>query len=198
MVKLRRPSPAFGLALVALFVALGGTGIAAVAVVPNNSVGTAQLKNDSVTAAKVAHNSIGSVLIKNGSLTAADFAAGQLPAGPKGDKGDTGPAGPQGLKGDTGERGPQGPAGAIGTMGVVQATAHVEWGHYGSVTVYVPAGKQATGATASWNHATEKDLGYISLEPIITAAGHASGYVATGWNYQTSGHEDFTLYVPYG
>ena len=64
-------------------------------VVPNNSVGTTQIKKNAVTGLKV----------KNGSLLAADFKAGQLPAGPKGDKGDTGaqgPAGDPGPKGDIG------------------------------------------------------------------------------------------------
>ena len=55
-------------------------------VLPKGSVGTAHLKKDAVTAAKV----------KNGTLVAADFKAGQLPAGPQGPKGDTGPPGPAG------------------------------------------------------------------------------------------------------
>jgi hypothetical protein len=76
---IHRVSPATALATIALFVALGGTSVAAVSlVVPRNSVGTAQLKNNAVVSAK----------IKNGSLRGADFAAGQLPAGP------VGPAGP--------------------------------------------------------------------------------------------------------
>jgi len=46
-------------ALIALFVALGGTSYAAITALPAHSVGTAQLKNKAVTAAK----------IKNGSIT---------------------------------------------------------------------------------------------------------------------------------
>jgi hypothetical protein len=61
-------------------------------VLPKSSVGTAQLKRNAVTGAKV----------KNGSLLAADFKAGQLPAGPQGPKGDTGAVGAHGEKGDTG------------------------------------------------------------------------------------------------
>src|SRR5690242_2603043 len=141
-----RPSPAMAVAAFALFVALGGVGVAATTYLPKNSVGTAQIQNDSVTRAKIAHQSITSVLIKPGSLMASDFAAGQIPAGPKGD---TGAVGPQGPKGATG---PQGPAGALGTMGVAQGGTWVAPGHAGSVTVYVPAGKQATGATASWSN----------------------------------------------
>ena len=61
-------------------------------VLAKNSVGTAQLKKNAVTSAKV----------KNHSLLADDFKAGQLPAGLKGDKGDKGDAGAQGPKGDPG------------------------------------------------------------------------------------------------
>ncbi len=67
-----RPTPALVVASIALLVALGGTGYAAV-VLPANSVGTVQLKSGAVTAAKV----------KPGSLVKSNFAAGQLPtAGP--------------------------------------------------------------------------------------------------------------------
>jgi len=102
MIKLRmrshlRLSPATVIAMVALFVALAGTGYAATAV-PNNSVGTKQLKANAVTSAKVL----------NGSLLGVDFKAGQLPAGPQG------PAGPAGPKGSPGSAGAQGPAGPEG------------------------------------------------------------------------------------
>ena len=83
----RRPSPALVVACVALFVALAGTGVAAVAVlVPADSVGTAQLRNSAVVSSKV----------KDRSLFAKDFAPGQLPAGPAGATGAVGAAGPVG------------------------------------------------------------------------------------------------------
>ncbi|MEA2492586.1 MAG: hypothetical protein QOJ29_497 [Thermoleophilaceae bacterium] len=69
----RRPSPAMTVALIALFVALGGTGYAAMKL-PRNSVGSAQLKSDAVRSSKV----------KNRSLLAKDFKAGQLPRGARG------------------------------------------------------------------------------------------------------------------
>lgn len=88
----RRPSPALVVSSLALAVALGGTGYAAV-VLPANSVGTAQLRNGAVVGSKV----------KAHSLNASSFRPGGLPKGPKGDVGPTGlagPAGPQGGKGD--------------------------------------------------------------------------------------------------
>lgn len=48
-----RPSPAMVVACVALIVALGGTSVAAIQALPNNSVGTKQIKNGAVTGAKV-------------------------------------------------------------------------------------------------------------------------------------------------
>jgi len=47
-----RPSPALVISLIALFVALGGTSYAAIAL-PKNSVGTKQIKKGAVTAAKL-------------------------------------------------------------------------------------------------------------------------------------------------
>ena len=61
---MRTPSAATVIATLALFVALGGTGYA-VTKLPSNSVGTAQLKKNAVTSAKV----------KDGSLRRADLAA---------------------------------------------------------------------------------------------------------------------------
>lgn len=105
-------SPATIIALVALVVALGGTGYAVVALQPN-SVGTAQLRNAAVTSKKV----------KNGSLMAVDFKKGQLPRGPRGYEGEvgatgaTGPTGATGAQGPVGAEGPAGPAGATGATG---------------------------------------------------------------------------------
>jgi collagen triple helix repeat protein len=103
--RIHRPTPATGIALLALFVALGGTGYAAVKL-GKNTVGTAQLKNNAVTGAKV----------KNGSLAAADF-GGTLPSGAQGPKGDTGPKGDAGAKGDPGNNGTNGSNGTDGTDG---------------------------------------------------------------------------------
>ena len=100
--------PALVVAALALLVGLAGTGIAVVEqLVPRNSVGNAQLKNDAVTSAKV----------KNGSLLRADFKAGQIPAGARGPAGVAGPQGPSGAAGPPGSSGPAGPTGPIGPQG---------------------------------------------------------------------------------
>lgn len=67
IVRPGRPSPALVVATVALIVALGGTSYAAFAV-PNNSVGTPQLKNGAVTGAKVANGTLTGSKIKASTL----------------------------------------------------------------------------------------------------------------------------------
>jgi hypothetical protein len=84
-------------ASLALLVALTGTSVAAVSqLVPRNSVGTAQIRNNAVTRPKIRNNAINSAKVANRSLLAIDFAAGQIPAGPPGAQGPAGPAGPPG------------------------------------------------------------------------------------------------------
>src|SRR5215207_5883435 len=99
------------LALLALFVALGGTSYAAVKL-PRNSVGPSQLRKSAVTSAKV----------KDGSLLPQDFRGGVLPQGSVGPAGLPGPAGQPGPQGPQGEQGLQGSQGAQGPAGVVLAT----------------------------------------------------------------------------
>jgi hypothetical protein len=101
-----RLSSAHIISLIALFVALGGTGYAAVTL-PRNSVGGSQLKPNSVSSSKV----------KNGALQAVDFKAGQLPAGAKGDTG---------AKGDKGDKGDPGTNGTNGANGTADAYVRVQ------------------------------------------------------------------------
>jgi hypothetical protein len=83
------------MATIAVFAALGGTGYAAISL-PKASVGAKQLKTGSVTAKKIKKGAVTSKAVRNGSLSSGDFAAGQLPAGPRGDKGDKGDTGAPG------------------------------------------------------------------------------------------------------
>jgi hypothetical protein len=79
-------------ALLALFVALGGTGYAALKL-PKNSVGPNQIKKGAVKNAEIAANAVTGAKVRRGSLNASDFRASSLPQGPKGDPGPQGAAG---------------------------------------------------------------------------------------------------------
>jgi hypothetical protein len=88
--RLRKPSSSMLVALLALFVALGGSSYAALQL-PRGSVGTKQLKKGAVTSQKV----------RNNSLFVRDFRMSQRsqlrgPEGPHGPQGPAGPVGPQG------------------------------------------------------------------------------------------------------
>jgi hypothetical protein len=86
-VRIRRPSPAMCVALIALFVALGGTGYAAMNL-PRDSVGTAQLKDGAVTRSKISARARRALRGRRGT---------KGPAGPRGATGPVGPAtGPAG------------------------------------------------------------------------------------------------------
>ena len=98
-----RPSPAMVIALIALFVALGGTGYAAA----TGSIDSRELKNSSVQG----------VDVKDKSLTAKDF-NGSV-------RGATGAAGARGANGAQGPPGPQGPQGPGGAPGTARAYAYV-------------------------------------------------------------------------
>lgn len=108
---MRWPSPAMLVALIALFIALGGVAGAATTLVT-----TKMLANRSVTSVKIAPNAVTGAKVRNGSLTAADFRKGTLLTGPQGATGPQGPAGPAGPEGAVGApgtpgaQGPQGPS----------------------------------------------------------------------------------------
>ena len=81
--RLSRPSPALIVAIIALIISMGGTGYAAFTL-PRDSVGTKQLKNGAVTAAKVKRHSLTGAQInlkKLGIVSAARDAGRALTAG---------------------------------------------------------------------------------------------------------------------
>ena len=149
------PSPALVIACVALAVSIGGTSYAVTAL-PFNSVGTAELKDGSVTSGK----------IKDGSLRAADFAADELPVGetglpgadgavgaqgPPGPTGPPGPAGPQGTQGPPGPRGPEGEPGRAGAAvtSVRSASGVIAPGETQSLVALCDEGEHATGGSVT-------------------------------------------------
>jgi hypothetical protein len=148
---LRRNAVAFA----ALFVALGGTGYAAVAI-PANSIGTKQIRNGAVTSAKLtkaARAPYSTTAVKHlvtdtvtTTLTSDQVLASLAAAvqGQPGGKGDPGPMGPAGASGSNGAQGAQGVKGAQGIQGVpgtppaaaqVAADGTVLWSSNGRVQV---------------------------------------------------------------
>jgi Collagen triple helix repeat (20 copies) len=126
-----RPTPAGIIACLALAIALGGSAFAATALLPKNSVGSAQ--------------------VIDGSLLTKDFKRGQLQRGPQGPQGQPGPTGPQGQQGPIGPAGPQGPQGATGLTGppgspgklapaarIELTSAHVDPGSPTEIKAFVP------------------------------------------------------------
>lgn len=98
-----RPSPAMGVALLALVVASGGSAYAAA------TIGSSDIRNGSILSEDVRNDSLTTFDIENGTLLRRDFADGTLLRGPAGPQGIQGP---KGIKGDLGNTGPQGPPGA--------------------------------------------------------------------------------------
>lgn len=70
-----RISPGSVLALIALFVALGGSSYAAITITGKH------VRDNSLKSADVRNNSLRSADVRNGSLRARDFAVGEIPAG---------------------------------------------------------------------------------------------------------------------
>lgn len=114
----RRQSLALSIALVALFVALGGPAAAERAarkLLPPNSVGARQIVNGSIKTRDLARSTVRSLRGRRGRTGPAG------PAGPQGPQGATGATGPQGAAGPQGPEGPQGPAGSPDTPAQVLA-----------------------------------------------------------------------------
>lgn len=149
------------IAMLALFIALGGASYAAIKI-PAGSVGTKQLKNRAVTAAKV----------KPGSLLRKNFAPGQIPAGARGA---TGTQGPQGMPGPTGSAGAVGTTGATGSQGDAGAT--------GSTGPAGPTG--TTGATGISAFSTFTGSSGSNLGPATVYLGSGSGTSGSESNVQS-------------
>jgi hypothetical protein len=116
-------------ACIALTVALGGTGYAAINL-PRNSVGNKQLRPNAVTSGKV----------RNGSLAAKDFRSSALPRGPRGAQGPKGDSAPGAIpRVGFASRDPVAPAGG--------AAVAVGAGAVDLIGLGVPAG--SAGYTAS-------------------------------------------------
>ena len=196
------PSPAMIVACVSLVVALGGVSYAA-AVLPKNSVGSAQLQTRAVTPAKLRNDAVTGAKVRNGTLMAADFQAGQLPAGPQGPKGERGEPGAAGANGEPGAAGAKGEPGAAGAKGdpgapgaqgdpgvsgyeIVQGASNaINAGAGGGAVADCPAGKKALGGGYSAGYLLTATLSqpyldgdgwYVYAKNAGAAQGHVLAY----------------------
>lgn len=116
------PSPAMGVALLALFVALGGTGYAAGGGFSGDGSG---LRAEAAARRGVRR---GARRVQRGPR---GFTGARGPAGPQGTAGSTGAAGQRGAPGATG---PQGPAGTAKAFASIASTGRVRAGHAFAIT----------------------------------------------------------------
>ncbi|CAA9529182.1 MAG: hypothetical protein AVDCRST_MAG67-3973 [uncultured Solirubrobacteraceae bacterium] len=171
-------------ALVALFVALGGSGYAAVAINGKN------IKNRSIAAIKLKREVLTSREVKNGSLLAADLKAGQLRSGPPGPAGPQGVPGAPGVPAPPGAPGAQGPAGAPGSPGATNVTlrrgtpAQVAAGSVQDASARCLEGERATGgANITVDQAGAGSTGsfVINSSPILVGGEGPVADVPVGW-----------------
>ena len=171
----RRPSAALIVSLVALFVALGGTGYAAIKL-PKNSVGSPQVINGSLQTTDLSKKAR-KALKGNRGLTGPRGAAGA--AGVAGQVGATGPGGPAGAAGPAGAVGATGPAGATGPTGPA-GTAAAFAGVHGDGSLFTPAtlAKNVTAANISHPSTGVYCFHGLSFTPRSAMAVGANGFDA--------------------
>jgi len=150
-----------------LFIALGGTSYAALAL-PPNSVGSAQIKAKAVKSSDLGSSAVTSAKVKNQSLLAADFARGQLPAGAPGP---AGAMGAPGTAGATGATGAQGPPGTFGAISVQRADFSVPEGMTAGLQVVCPVGTRAIGGGSALDNTSAEGIYLTVSRPFRTAPG---------------------------
>jgi hypothetical protein len=187
----RTPSPAMLVALLALFVALGGSSYAALSL-PKGSVGATQLKKNSVTSPKV----------KAGSLLLSDFRASERTKlrGPQGIRGLQGVQGAPGIQGTPGVQGAPGLKGEPGATTVVVrvgAPVNIPAAGQQSVTVSCQPGERAVGGGVGPPLGTSSDLARIIYSiPLNGGSNAGDGDVPDGWNGRVfNGHVDTRTFV---
>jgi hypothetical protein len=156
------------IAVIALFVALGGTGYAAIKL-PKNSVGAKQIRKNAVRSAKV----------KNRTLRRADFRGRKLPRGARG------PRGFRGLRGFTGARGAQGGFKDVTAQFTrTLASDALPSGQTRDYTVFCPAGSQGVGGGVRGDEFDSEATSVSASHPVTSASNPvaaANGARFTGW-----------------
>jgi hypothetical protein len=152
-------------ATLALFLALGGAAYAATQL-PRNSVGTAQLKREAVTAGKIAKK------------TRSQLRGARGPAGAQGPQGRTGKRGAAGAKGPQGVQGARGPAGADGTGPAFEAftkTPKSTEGEGQVLALPLPAGAYVITADVMAHNGTGVEAESLPVACTIHAGAEQSG-----------------------
>lgn len=155
------------MASIAVFVALGGSSVAAVSL-KRNSVGSKQVRKGAIKEAHLRGGAVTSSKVRNGSLLLTDFRAGQIPVGARGAQGARGPQGlrgPEGAEGASGTPGEQGDPGDPGVSGLVPVFATpvaTPPGMQSTSVATCPAGKVVIGggANTAGNHDIQVNASY--------------------------------------
>jgi hypothetical protein len=150
-----RITSAHVIALIALFVALGGGAYAAFKL-PRNSVGTKQLKRGAVTPPKLSR-----AVLKRLNDT----------SGSRGPTGKTGPKGPKGAKGDKGQKGDTGPTGPSDVYAAGNAAGPISGSYSQVAAVTVPAGDYLLQAKTTIFAGATETAAIAACQIAPTAAG---------------------------
>ena len=195
MKPINMSSVATGIAVVALFVAVGGPAQAA------SLISGKDIKNSSITGIDVRNNSLTGADVKN--LRKADFAPGQIPSGATGATGATGTPGAAGAKGDKGDKGDIGPEGPARWVLVNRAgTIEAQSGGFRIANAY-PAGGPGEGNvyldSGDANLSNNAIVATIALEnqyslkgPGGSAPGTANGTLINGRNTGPDSNPEFS------
>ena len=200
----------------ALLLVLGGTGVAAVTAVPNNSVGSAQLKNNAVTSAKIASNAVTAAKIPSNAVTAAKIAANAVAnakianaavseaklasSAVTNSKLAANAVTSAKVEDQTllaadfapGQlpKGPPGPPGTVGKLRLHSVNGTVSSKNSSELTASCNSGEQAVSGGATWSDKGDLNLTLVYSNPVYNAsAGRATGWVARGRNQTDKGRE---------
>ena len=218
------PSASMVVACVGLLLALGGTGLAAATAVPNNSVGTAQLKNNAVTVAKIASNAVNSAKIASNAVTSSEIAANSVGAAKiangavanaklasnavtnskiSANSVTSAKVEDQSLLSEDfapgqlpqGPRGPQGPPGTLGKLILRTNSVTIGKNNSSEIGVKCNSGEQAISGGATWKTKGDLNETLVYSGPVYdSSAGKATGWLARGRN-QTGGDQTFVVQV---
>jgi hypothetical protein len=167
---LKLPSPATVIALIALFVALGGTGYAATRIVRSS----ARKKPKAPSAQTLIRKEVAKYFAAHGS----QFVGPMGPAGAAGAPGSPGAEGKQGPKGETGETGPAGAASQSAKLAGPVSTGSASPVSLGGPSVTVNVGP--SGLVAYWAKATVSSSGGTATVTLLDSTGEAPQMSGSG------------------